>query len=276
MKALPAILVCALLAGGCDPDGEPISPAPPGGATAVIPNPAIDPGAQKLDGGLGPAYGAIKAARHDEARRLAEQYLASRGAEAHAGQAEFVIGLSFHRQMFFDSASEHFLRALALEPGFLETYYYAGLSLFNVGRLDEARAAFAVYARYKPEDHALAFGQGLVEIEADRVDDAARFLQRAIDLATAERAKAVDPRALDADLGRYHARLGDVCARRDDLHAAKEQYRKATSLRPDSPEVWSKLASTCERLGDADGAARARAEASQAEERRAGPGGGSR
>lgn len=257
-----------MLVGACDPDAEPTPPKTASSATSVIPNPTIDPGLQKLDGGLGPAYGAIKAARYDEARALAEQYVASRGAQARAGQAEFVIGLAFHRQMFFDSASEHFLRALALEPGFLETYYYAGLALFNVGRLDEARAALAVYARYKPEDHALAFGQGLVEIEADRIDDATRFLRRAIELATAERAKVADKRALDGDLGRYSARLGDVFARRDDYRGAKEQYEKATSLRPDSPEVWSKLASACERLGDADGAARARSEAAQAEARR--------
>lgn len=257
-----------LLVAACDPDAEPPAPSPSRVAASTIPNPTVDPAAQKLDGGLGPAYAALKAGRFDEARRLAEEYTRSRGAAAHAGQAQFVIGLAFHRQMFFDAASEHFLRALALEPGFLETYYYAGLALFNVGRLEEARAAFAVYARHKPDDHAAAFGQGLVEIEADRVDEAERFLGRAIELAAAARAREAGPSALDGDLGRYHARLGDVALRRDDFARARGLFERAAALRPDSPEVWSKLALACERLGDSVAAKAAREKAEETQRRR--------
>lgn len=246
-----AVLVTAtLLLLACDRP----EPAPPhvfpDNPIATIPDPVIDLNAQRLTSALGPAYAAIKAGRFDEARRLAESYAGSSDPNAHRGQAEFVIGLAFHRQLFFDTASEHFLRALQLEPGFVESYYYAGHALFNVGRLTEARAAFAVFAKHHPQDAATAFGQGLVEFEADHIDEAERFLTRAIEWATAQRAKAADPRAIDADLGRYKARLGDVYMRRDDVVRAKEQFASAALLRSDSPEVWSKLAVACERLGD--------------------------
>ncbi|MBL8859036.1 MAG: tetratricopeptide repeat protein [Planctomycetes bacterium] len=250
------MIAVALVFLACDPP----KPPPPIGATTVvatIPDPVFDPAAQKLTPALGPAYGAIKAGRFDDARKLAEDYMQNGGADAHRGQAEFVIGLAFHRQLFYDSASERFLRGLQLEPGFIETYYYAGHALFNVGRLDEARAAFAVFARHHPDDPSTAFGQGLVEFEADRIDAAEVHLQRAIDLSTAQRAKVADPRAIDADLGRYKARLGDVYMRRDDVARAKELFASATSLRSESPEVWSKLAVACERLGDKAGAEKA-------------------
>jgi tetratricopeptide (TPR) repeat protein len=214
----------------------------------------VDPATQKLDSGLSAAWRALKGSQWKEARDLAGAYTG-----AHRGQAEFVIGLTYHRQMLYAPAVEHFLRALQLEPSFLETYFYAGHALLNVGRLDEARAAFAVYARYEPDEPSVPFGQGLVEIEADHPDPAEHFLQRAIDLATKKRATAQDPRPIDADLGRYYARLGDVYVRRDDNARAREAFERAAKLRDDMSEIWSKLALARERAGDTAGAAAARA-----------------
>lgn len=267
MKHLVALFALAGVC-ACDQKTEPVRTQTAAGVVTTIPNPVIDPAVQKIDSELAPAYKALATGRFDEVRRMVEQYTTARGAKARRGQAEFVIGLTYHRQQFFDTASEHFLRALQLEPAFLETYYYAGNSLFNVGRLEEARAAYAVYARHKPDDKATAFGQGLVELEADRIDDAERFMKRAIELATAQRSAAQDPRAIDGDLGRYHARLGDLYVRRDDFARARELFEKAAQLRPESPEVWSKLAAACDRLGDVEAAQQARARAAEAQEKR--------
>jgi tetratricopeptide (TPR) repeat protein len=275
VKQLVALVALACVC-ACDPKPDPMSQAPAAGMVTTIPNPATAGVVTKIDAELAPAYKALKTGRFDEVRRMVEQYTAARGSAAHRGQAEFVIGLTYHRQQFFEKASEHFLTALQSEPSFLETYYYAGHSLFNVGRLDEARAAYAVYAKHKPDDAATAFGQGLVEFEADRIDDAERFMKRAIELATVQRAKAEDPRSIDGDLGRYNARLGDLYARRDDFARAKELFEKAASLRPDSPEIWSKLANACDRLGDVECAKRARARAAEAEEQRKKGGGAPR
>ena len=108
-----------------------------------------------------------------------------------------------------------------------------------------------------------------MEFEADRIDEAERFMKRAIDLSTAQRAKAEDPRSIDGDLGRYHARLGDLYVRRDDFARAKDLYGKAVNLRPDSPEIWSKLANACDRTGDVEGAKKAREKFDEASARRA-------
>lgn len=265
VRALTVVL--AVVLGACDRGHH-----DPAGAAAsnprAIPDPVIDMSAQKLDAGLGPAYRAQKAGQFDAARDAVAEYLRADQRGLHRGQAEFVIGLTYQRQMLYAAASEHFLRALELEPGFVETYYYAGLALFNVGRLGEARAAFAVYAKTHPDDAATAFGQGLVEFEADRIDSAEQFIRGAIERANKQRASTQDPRDIDADLGRYHARLGDVFVRRDDLARAKEMFAKAALLRSDSPEIWSKLASVCERLGDEAGALEARRQYESALEKR--------
>lgn len=241
----------------------------------TIPDPkSFDPAAQKLDGGLGPAYRALQGGQYDDARKGVDAYLRERGAAARRGQAEFVVGMSYHRAKVYTAASEHFLRALELEPGFAETYYYGGFALFNIGRLGEARAALAVYARYKPDDHATSFAQGLVEFEDDHVDAAERFLRRAIELLTAERASSKSPAMFDAGLGRYQARLGDVLMRLDRVSEARATLTEAARLRPDMPEIWMKLANACERLGDRDGAAHARRRYEEATATRAGAGSG--
>lgn len=251
------------------------SAAPDGANT--IPEPAtFDPAAQKLDPALVPAYRAMQSGKYDEARAAVDAYLASTGATARRGQAAFVTGMTYHRAKVYTAAIEHFLRALALEPGFAETYYYAGFALFNVGRLDEARRALAVYARVHPDDHATTFARGLVEIEADRVTEAEAFLRRAIELASAARAAAKGPSSLDGDLGRYQARLGDVLVRVERLADARSAFAEATRLRPDSPEVWNKLAQTCERLGDRAAADDARRRGAEAAARRDAAGGAPR
>lgn len=272
MVAILAVIPSVASCGDEDPGRALSTSAPaPRPSTTAIPDPFapeesarhgsvrldpahVDPSTQKLDAGLAAAWRASKASQWNEARELVGAYKG-----AHPGQAEFVIGLTYHRQMLYAPAAEHFLRALQLEPGFLETYFYAGHALFNLGRLDEARAAFAVYARWQPDEPSVPFGQGLVEIEADHPDLAEKFLQRAIDLATKKRAASPDPRSIDADLGRYYARLGDVYVRRDDNQRARDAFEQAAKLRDDMTEIWSKLALARERSGDAAGAAAARA-----------------
>ena len=89
-----------------------------------------DPAAQKLAAGLADAYRAMKAGQWESAREKAAAYERGRGTAARAGQAEFVIGMTYQRQQLYGEAAQHFARARELEPGFLETYYYHGYALF--------------------------------------------------------------------------------------------------------------------------------------------------
>jgi tetratricopeptide (TPR) repeat protein len=223
--------------------------------------------APKLDTGLTEAFRAVKAGRYEEARRAANAYLAA-GHAAHPGQAEFIAGLSYHRQHLYEPARAHFVRAAELEPDYVTTYFFYGFALFNLGRLEEARQALERFLAFSPGDAETVFGLGLVALEQDRTEEAeARFL-RAIALVEEKSKGSPMPTELREDLARYQARLADVYLRRDDLPRARAALERSVELWPDHYEPWHKLARVLERLGDPAGAEHAQAKSDAAFQRR--------
>ena len=224
-----------------------------------------------LDVRLNAAFRLVKAGRYDEARRSAHEYLASPHPD-HPGQAQFILGLSYHRQRLYESARARFAEAVALEPAYVTAYFFYGFTLFNLGRLDEARATFETYLARGPEDPEAVFGLGLVALEQDRVDDAEAAFTRAIALARSREAGPVFSPGLREDLSRYEARLADVHLRRDDLQKARADLERSVELWPDHFEPWHKLALVLRRLGDTAGAERSQARSDEAFRRRTAPG----
>jgi len=254
-----ALLVGLLLAAA--PSLAQVPPASP------APSAAPAKKAPRLDARLTGAFGLIKAGRHAEARKVAEAYLAS-GDASHPGQAQFILGLSYHRERLYERARDHFARAVELEPDYVTAYFFYGFTLFNLGRLDEARQAFEKYVAEGPEEAEAIFGLGLVALEQDRVDDAERSFLRAIALAQARAPGPVISGDAREDLARYHARLADVYLRRDDLPRARAALERSVELWPEHFEPWHKLARVLRRLGDAAGADRAQARSDEAFRRR--------
>jgi tetratricopeptide (TPR) repeat protein len=213
----------------------------------------------RLDPALGDAFRQVKAGRYEEGRRAAEAYRASPGA-AHPGQAEFVVGLTYHQQKLYESARERFARAVSLEPDYVTARYFLGFALLNLGRLDEARRELEAYVAADPSLAEAHFGLGLVALEQDRSADARAAIERAIALAS----KGVPPGpqtppAVRRDLARYEARLADAYLRDDRLEPARQALDRSVALWPDLFEPWHKLARVRRRLGDAAGADEAQA-----------------
>lgn len=242
-----------------------VAPVPPASAPETAKK--VPP----LDARLTDAFRLIKAGRYAEARQAATAYLSSNAA-GHPGQAEFILGLSYHRQRLYESARGHFQKAVAIEPGYVTAYFFYGFTLFNLGQLDEAARAFESYLAHGPEDSEAVFGLGLVALEQDRVDDAERSFRRAIALAEARGMGPVVSAGAREDLARYHARLADVHLRRDDLSGARADLERSVELWPAHFEPWHKLALVLRRLGDTAGAERAQARADEAFRRRTAPG----
>jgi len=213
-------------------------------------DPAALAAAQTLDPGLNAANAALKAGRFEACRQEVEAYLARAGASAHVAHAEFVLALSYHRQRLYGEARPHFERAIALEPAYIPAYYFYGYCLFNLGALDEARQAFAKYLDANPDQPDAIFGQGLVALEQDRVDDAERSIVRAIELVEAKRAHMKNDAEARKDIARYESRLADVYLRRDDLPRARAALEKAVDHWPDFFESWNKLYKVLVRSGD--------------------------
>jgi tetratricopeptide (TPR) repeat protein len=239
--------------------GAPVS-APPSNAARAAP--------PKLEPRLLEAFRAIKAGRYDEARGQVDVYLRSADAK-HPGHAAFVRGLSYHEQQLYETARPSFARALELEPDFFTTYFFYGFTLFNLGRLDEAKQALESYLSHMPDEAEAVFGLGLVALEQDRIDDAEKSFKRAIAIAESKPRTGKKAASLDEDLARYQARLGDAYLRRDDLPDARAAFERSVALWPAHGEPWHKLACVLQRLGDTAGAEAAQARSTEALERRA-------
>jgi tetratricopeptide (TPR) repeat protein len=246
------------------PNPAPAEPPAPAGSSAAAAEPARRP--PPLDRALNGAFRLIKAGRYPEARQAAEAYLAG-GRAAHPGQAEFILGLSYHRQRLYEAAHGHFVRALDLEPDYFTAHFFHGFTLLNLGRLDDARKELEAYLARGPEDAEAVFGLGLVALEQDRADDAERSILRAIALVEPQGGAAPSPAASE-DLARYYARLGDVHLRRGELAKARADLERSVELWPAHFEPWHKLAGVLRRLGDTAGADRAQARSEEAFRRR--------
>jgi tetratricopeptide (TPR) repeat protein len=218
----------------------------------------------RLDPGLAESFRLVRSGRFDDGRQAAEAYLAA-PAPAHPGQAQFVIGLSYHQQRLYERAEAHFARGLALEPDYVTARFFRGFALLNLGRLDEAREELEAYAARDPGEAEARFGLGLVALEQDRPDDAQREIEAAITVAEAPGA-----RADRADLARYQARLADVHLRLERLGPARAALEKSIALNPEHFETWHKLSRVLRRLGDAAGAERAQARSDELFRRRTG------
>jgi TolA-binding protein len=107
------ILVFALLGGRLAAAAAaaqmPPAPAPPTRSETERKVPSLDPR-------LNAAFQLIKAGRFAQARQAAQHYLAS-GTAAHPGQAQFILGLSYHRERLYENARARFAEAVAAEPG---------------------------------------------------------------------------------------------------------------------------------------------------------------
>jgi tetratricopeptide (TPR) repeat protein len=254
-----AAVACLPLALACEDSAPPPSSVSRAAGSSASPAsvPAVPSAAdQKIAPGLQPAYRAIGARNGALARAEVERYIAEAGSAARRGQAEFLIGLSYHDPELYELAEPHFARARELEPGYLATYYYHGFALWKLGRVPEARAAFERYLALEPDKPDALFGLALVALEEDRVEEAEALLRRAI-AGTEPRLRAGTDDDARSDLSRYLARLSDVHLRRDELEAARAALERSVELWPDHYEAWHKLHRVATRQGDAAAASRA-------------------
>ncbi len=248
LPGLAALSLVALL--GCNQN-----PAPAGGV-------GPPPGAAPADGGAAPApratlspelsslFRLIGQGRTDRARPRLLTYLAL---DPQDGKAEFLLGLTYHREKRYSLARPHFDRAVDLSPEYHPAHHFRGWCLFYLGDMEAARRSFEEHLRYVPDEGDSHFALGLIDLDADRLDDAQRRFGEAIEL------QAANPRRV-RDVAKAHARLADVYVRRDRLEEAKSHLLTATGMYPDHYSAYFKLYRVLTRLGETEAAERALAD----------------
>ena len=252
VRALAAAAL-SIWVGGCG-DAKPAAPArgpapPAGGSTRPLPDPEAEGEgpAQAVSLELGPELRVITLLiaqnRAPEARGQLEAY---RQAHPRDGRAAFLLGLTYHREKRYALARPLFEEATRLEPGYPTTYHFLGWCLYYLGEPDAARKAFEQHLRHVEEGDSY-FGIGLIDLDQDRLDDAASRFRQAIALQEGRRDRV-------REVSKAHARLADVYLRREELPAARDELRRATELWPQHYTAFFKLSRVLARLGDAKGA----------------------
>jgi tetratricopeptide (TPR) repeat protein len=161
------------------------------------------------------------------------------------GRAEFLMGLSFHREKRYALAAPRFARGVALEPEYHPAYHFLGWCLYYLGEVAGARSAFEEHLAYVPGEADSHFGLGLIDLDEDRLDEARLRFREAIELL------ADDPRRRQ-DLSKARARLADVHIRLNELEAARAELELATDLWPQHYAAFYKLSRVLARLGEAE------------------------
>lgn len=107
-------------------------------------------------------------------------------------------------------AVENYERALELAPDWIDAHINKGVALYQMGRIDEARAAFFAAVQLDPLNGISRYNLGCVLEEQGEVDEAIRHLRRA--------AKALPAHA------DVHFNLALAYERKDERRLAREQW----------------------------------------------------
>lgn len=202
---------------------------------------AVDPRTQ------GVCLQLIEAGRYDEARGITQRLIDK---QPKSSMAFLLHGLTYHKQRRYEEAEPLFAKALELDPKNYRARLFYGWCLYNLGKPSAAREQFeaflAVDADY-PDAH---FALGLLAIERDDLDVAEQRFKQTI--------ASAKERGAAGDEAKARARLADVFVRRNRLEDAKRELQRSVELNADLYAAYFKLSRVLQRLGDKEGAARAR------------------
>ena len=194
----------------------------------------------------------IQAGKSTEARRLLES-LGGTSATPTSGRVAFYLGMTYHKEKRYARAADLFTAALRDEESFQEAaqvHHYHGWSLFHLGRLEEAQAAFERHLVAQPDAGDSHYALGLVFSDRGETSAAKDSFRRAIALEDA------DPsRKLQA--AKAYTRLSDLYAQEERWSETRALLLQATRRAPRNPVAYYKLYRVLTRLGEADSAARA-------------------
>lgn len=252
LGALAVMLL--LVAAGCRDQGDPgqgqaarpTGGEPPRDNKDVAPRDRATAAAATatLDPDLAPIFDLISQNQIGPARDRATDYLHR---NPQAGQAQFLLGLTYHREKRYALAQPHFAKATEFSPQFHPTYHFYGWCLYYLGETEQAQTAFQEHLRLAPSEGDSHFALGLLAMDADQLDEAERRFRKAIDL------QSDNPRR-QRDVAKAHARLADLYIRREQLESAKTHLQTATNLWPQHYAAYYKLHLVLNRLGEPEAA----------------------
>ncbi len=130
--------------------------------------------------------------------------------------------------------------AIALEPASAVSHSYLGMVRQQLGRLDDAAAAYRAALERAPDDPFMANNYGYCLLEKGEVESALEWFRRSISR---------EPRSAVT-----HNNLGSALSAAGDVAAAIAGYRKAVEIDPQYATAWCNLGLVLRQVADDQGA----------------------
>lgn len=210
------------------------------------------------------------------ARTGLEAFLAAHPNDA---DAHFALGRLARRGRRWPVAYEQAQQATRLNPKLALAWHLLGQASGQLGKLDEARAAFVKAYEIDPKHWEIQLGRGEVEFQQERYAEAAPFFREAMRLGPNEalpalslgqtllkaskdpspeaRAALTHAAELRPEIPLVHLNLGRCLLRDGDLTRALDRIELARDLAPDLAEIQQELGRLYLRLGRAEDSTRA-------------------
>jgi len=138
------------------------------------------------------------------------------------------------------AAEDKLRRALELLPDDSDAWFSLGVLLSNIGRSDEALAAYERALASNADDHELCYNVGVQFGDRGRHQEEITMYQRSL--------------KVKPDFGKAWGNLGVALASSGQLDAAAEPFAKACQYQPDERNNWINLARYHQAKGNAAGA----------------------
>ena len=153
-------------------------------------------------------------------------------------EAHYNLGITLQELGRLDEALASYTQAIALKPDYARAHYNLGITLQELGRLDEAESSCRQAIALKPDYAEAHSNLGNTLTELDRLDEAEASYTQAI--------------ALKHDFAEAHSNLGATLKALERLDEAETSCRQAIALKPDYAEAHSNLGATLKELGRLD------------------------
>ncbi len=147
----------------------------------------------------------------------------------------------------YASALADFEGVLARHPDFPDIRNWAGLCRAMLGDPEGALGEFEHALRVNPEYAAAHLNRALVLSELGRLEEAGAAFQRVRELDAGE--EGAIPAELGNRIASTHATLGDLYIEADRPEQAVEEYRKALAVRPGFVDIRTRMAQAWVALG---------------------------
>ncbi|MDB9699287.1 tetratricopeptide repeat protein, partial [Candidatus Pelagibacter sp.] len=122
-----------------------------------------------------------------------------------------------------------------LKPDFAEAHYNLGITLKELGKLDEAEESYRKAIALKPDYAEVHYNLGITLKELGKIDEAEESYRKAI--------------TFKPDYAETHNNLGGTLKEQGRLNEAEVSYRQAIILKPEYTEAYNNLGVTLQELG---------------------------